>query len=45
MALNQFMTKVQEPHMDEGFAEIKRINFVPHFENEDDKEAWHRWYK
>ncbi|KAF9190919.1 hypothetical protein BGZ51_008068 [Haplosporangium sp. Z 767] len=41
MVFASFAKKYQEPTLQEGFSEIKRINFVP---DEDIRAAWERWY-
>jgi bifunctional polynucleotide phosphatase/kinase len=38
-----FKSRFQEPTMDEGYQEIKKINFV--FDGDDtDLDAWRKWY-
>ncbi|KAG0316539.1 hypothetical protein BGZ99_006843 [Dissophora globulifera] len=41
MVFASFANKYQEPQLQEGFTEIKRINFVP---DEDIRATWERWY-
>jgi len=37
-----YKKKFQEPDLAEGFSEIKKIKFVPHFENDDHKNLFHQ---
>ncbi|KAG0337073.1 hypothetical protein BG000_005843 [Podila horticola] len=41
MVFFAYAKKYQEPTLQEGFSEIKRINFVP---DEDIRASWERWY-
>lgn len=41
MVFFSYAKKYQEPTLQEGFSEIKRINFVP---DEDIRASWERWY-
>lgn len=41
MVFATFANRYKEPTLEEGFTEIKRINFVP---DEDIKAAWELWY-
>ncbi|XP_046843122.1 bifunctional polynucleotide phosphatase/kinase-like [Xenia sp. Carnegie-2017] len=40
MVFNSYRSSYQEPTLDEGFSEILRINFIPNFENDSDKEMY-----
>ncbi|KAF8975429.1 hypothetical protein BGZ46_009129 [Entomortierella lignicola] len=41
MVFASYAKKYQEPTLNEGFSEIKKINFVP---DEDIRSTWERWY-
>ncbi|KAG0099710.1 hypothetical protein BGZ93_006371 [Podila epicladia] len=41
MVFFSYAKKYQEPTLQEGFSEIKRINFVP---DEDIRASWEKWY-
>lgn len=41
MVFFSYAKKYQEPSLQEGFSEIKRINFIP---DEDIRASWERWY-
>ncbi|CAJ0572136.1 unnamed protein product, partial [Mesorhabditis spiculigera] len=40
MVLRMHNSKLKEPTLDEGFTSIIRANFVPEFDNEDDRRLW-----
>jgi bifunctional polynucleotide phosphatase/kinase len=44
VVFNTFRSKYKAPEVKEGFAEIKTIHFTPHFESEEHRVGWGRWY-
>ena len=40
---NVYKKNFEEPHMSEGFKEIKEINFVPVFDNKKDEKIFKQW--
>jgi len=43
IAFNVYKKKYKEPTKTEGFTEIKKINFVPEFSSEQEKEVFLKW--
>ena len=43
VAFNIFKKNFEEPGSDEGFSEIKKIEFAPRFANKQDEELFHQW--
>jgi len=43
VAYRTYEKNFEKPDISEGFAEVKSIGFVPHFDSEDDKEIFLQW--
>lgn len=43
MVLNTFKKNFEEPTLDEGFSEIVKINFIPNFKNQREKELYNMY--
>lgn len=43
MVLNTYKKNFEEPTLDEGFSEIVRVNFIPNFRNEGEKELYNMY--
>ncbi|KAJ3092807.1 hypothetical protein HK102_002374 [Quaeritorhiza haematococci] len=44
IAFSGFAARFESPKLEEGFVEIKRINFVPTFDNDDQERLFNLWY-
>ncbi|KAJ3076929.1 hypothetical protein HDU99_001283 [Rhizoclosmatium hyalinum] len=45
IVFHTFRKNFEEPNVDkEGLVEVRKINFVPEFESEEEKAVWSKWY-